>query len=77
MKMKKVFSLLLSSLLIAAGMTGCWGESTRSADTAETGSGNRENEVNQEAYETEQDSSGGRSMTFGIMAAEVLILPQK
>ena len=66
MKAKKVFSLLLSSLLIAASMTGCWGESTESANTAETGSGNREDEVNQEAYETEQDSSGGRSMTFGI-----------
>ena len=66
MKMKKVFSFLLLSLLTAASMTGCWGESTESASIPETGSGNREDEVNQEAYETEQDSSGGRSMTFGI-----------
>lgn len=66
MKMKKVFSFLLLSLLTAASMTGCWGESTESASIPGTGSGNREDEVNQEAYETEQDSSGGRSMTFGI-----------
>ena len=66
MKAKKVFLLLLSSMLTAASMTGCLGESTESASIPGTGPGKREDEVNQEAYEAEQDRSGGRSMNLGI-----------
>ncbi len=70
-KFPKLIAVLLSVLLIAGILAGCGGSnsgdpSTGSANTPSTASGNREDEVNQQAYDTEQDTSGTRTMTFGI-----------
>ncbi len=66
MKSKKLLSVLLSSILAAGVLSGCGSSSSGSESTTGTVSGNRESEVNQEAYETERDDSDGRTMTFGI-----------
>ena len=68
MKIKKILAVTISSLMLFGGVTGCgWSSGTEgsTSDTAAS-SGNREDEVNQEAYQTEQDAAAGSSMTFGI-----------
>ena len=68
MKIKKILAVTMSSLMLFGGVTGCgWSSGTEgsTSDTAAS-SGNREDEVNQEAYQTEQDAAAGSSMTFGI-----------
>lgn len=71
-KLQKLTALLLSILLIAGVMAGCGGANSSDPGTrtdepaASTSTGNREDEVNQQAYETDRDTSGGRTMTFGI-----------
>ncbi len=70
-KFQKLTAVLLSVLLITGILAGCGGSnsgdpSTASANTPSTASGNREGEVNQQGYDTEQDTSGTRTMTFGI-----------
>lgn len=68
-KSQKLTALLLSAVLCAGVMTGCGGtnNSETSADPQPAAApANREGEVNQQAYETERDDSGTRTMTFGI-----------
>ncbi len=70
-KTQKFFALMLSVLLLAGVMAGCGGSnnsdpSTVPAIAPAADSGNREDEVNQQAYDAEQDTSGARTMTFGI-----------
>lgn len=67
-KMKKCTALMLSCLLAAGSVTGCGGGSGNdtAANTEGTAAAGREDEVNQEAYQGEQDTSGGRTMNFGI-----------
>ena len=61
----KRISLLLSILLLIGLLTGC-GSTPAAPDTSAPAAGNREGEVNQQAHETDQDTSGTRTMTFGI-----------
>lgn len=65
---RKLTAMLLSVLLLAGILTGCGGDSNGGDTPASpaASSGNREDEVNQQAYDTEQDTSGTRTMTFGI-----------
>lgn len=66
--MKRSFkrvSLLLSALLLIGLLAGCGGTPTAS-DASVPAAGDREGEVNQQAHETDQDTSGTRTMTFGI-----------
>lgn len=65
---QKFTALLLSALLSAGVMTGCGGGGGNGGtnEPANTPSGNREGEVNQQAHETDRDTSGTRTMTFGI-----------
>lgn len=63
---QKFTALLLSALLSAGVMTGCGGGNGGTNEPANTPSGNREGEVNQQAHETDRDTSGTRTMTFGI-----------
>ncbi len=70
-RIQKFLALTLSFLLIAGVMAGCGssgsGDSNASAPANnDAASGNREDEVNQEAFDTAQDTSGTRTMTFGI-----------
>lgn len=67
-RLKKYAALFLSALMICGVMAGCGGNAQEETPTEaeNTPAGNREDEVNQEAYETERDTSGGRAMTFGI-----------
>lgn len=66
-KFTKPIAMLLSVLLSASVLTGCGGGNNADSPTFEdTNPGNREDEVNQEAYDTNQDTSGTRTMTFGI-----------
>lgn len=68
-QVKKAVALLLSALLLTGVMAGCSGGGTDAPGTNATpgvSSGNREGEVNQQAHETERDTSGARTMTFGI-----------
>ncbi len=67
-KMKKCTALMLSCLLAAGSVTGCGGGAGNdaAANTEGTAAAGREDEVNQEAYQGEQDISGGRTMNFGI-----------
>ncbi len=70
-KIQKFLALTLSFLLVAGVMTGCGssgsGDSNVSAPANnDAASGNREGEVNQEAFDAAQDTSGTRTMTFGI-----------
>lgn len=62
---QKFTALLLSALLSAGVMTGCGGGNGGTNEPAST-PGNREDEVNQQAHETDRDTSGTRTMTFGI-----------
>lgn len=68
-KFQKLTALLLSFLLLACVMAGC-GKTDDSDFPVNTAPGdspsNREDEVNQQAHETDQDTSGTRAMTFGI-----------
>ena len=72
-KLQKLTSLLLSAVLTAGVMPGCGNGSTPKADVPEqnitetpSAPANREGEVNQQAHEAERDTSGSRTMTFGI-----------
>ena len=68
-KLQKLTALLLSAVLSAGVMTGCGGSDggTSNAGTpTNTTPGNREGEVNQQAHETDRDTSGTRTLTFGI-----------
>lgn len=66
-KFTKPIAMLLSVLLSASVLTGCGGGNNADSPTFEdTNPGSREDEVNQEAYDTDQDTSGTRTMTFGI-----------
>ena len=67
-KMKKCTALMLSCLLAAGSVTGCGGGTGNdaAANTEGTVAAGREDEVNQEAWQGEQDTSGGRTMNFGI-----------
>lgn len=71
-KRQKLTALLLSAVLTAGVMTGCGnsGSVTPDVEPAENAApsvpANREGEVNQQAHETERDTSGSRTMTFGI-----------
>ncbi|MCI8532798.1 MAG: ABC transporter substrate-binding protein [Lachnospiraceae bacterium] len=67
-KMKKCTALMLSCLLAAGSVTGCGGGTGNdaAANTEGTAAAGREDEVNQEAWQGEQDTSGGRTMNFGI-----------
>jgi len=47
-------------------MTGCGGGNGGTDEPVNTPSGNREGEVNQQAHETDRDTPGTRTMTFGI-----------
>lgn len=62
----KLTALLLSVLLIAGVMAGCGSSDGGDIAVNAPAAGNRENEVNQQAYEATRDTSGGRTMTFGI-----------
>lgn len=65
---------MLTLMLAAGAMTGCGGNggkdvpaaNTAADTTAGTAAANREGEVNQEAYQGEQDTGSERTMTFGI-----------
>lgn len=63
---KKLIALLLSAALAAGVMTGCGSSDSGSTPTTRPAAENREGEVNQQAYEAERDTSGNRTMTFGI-----------
>lgn len=63
---KKLIALLLSAALVAGVMTGCGSSDSGSTPTTRPVAENREGEVNQQAYEAERDTSGNRTMTFGI-----------
>lgn len=65
---QKFTALLLSALLSAGVMTGCGGGGGNGGtnEPANAPSGNREGEVNQQAHEADRDTSGTRTMTFGI-----------
>lgn len=73
-KFQKCTALMLSFLLAAGTLAGCGGNGGKDTPAAETAGGvaevtsaaNREGEVNQEAYQGEQDTAGERTMTFGI-----------
>lgn len=66
-KFTKPIAMLVSVLLSASVLTGCGGgDNATSSVPEDTSPGNREDEVNQEAYDTDQDTSGTRTMTFGI-----------
>ncbi len=71
-KFKKFTALLLSAVLAAGVMTGCGGSDGSDGGNSDAGTpanatpGNREGEVNQQAHETDRDTSGTRTMTFGI-----------
>lgn len=69
-KSQKLTALLLAVVLCAGVMTGCGGSDSGDVNAdpppAEAAPANREGEVNQEAYQTERDDSGTRTMTFGI-----------
>ena len=65
-KMKKLLTAAMTTVMVIGSMTGCgWSSGAQEGNTG-AASGNREDEVNQQAYETEQDTSSGTSMTFGI-----------
>lgn len=63
---KKLIALLLSAALAAGVMAGCGSADTGSTPTTRPAAENREGEVNQQAHEAERDTSGNRTMTFGI-----------
>lgn len=71
---RKLTALMLTLMLAAGAMTGCGGNggkdvpaaNTAADTTAGTAAANREGEVNQEAYQGEQDTGSERTMTFGI-----------
>ena len=67
-KIQKCTELMLSCLLAAGAMAGCGGSGNEApaAQTSGETATNREGEVNQEAYQGEQDTSVGRTMNFGI-----------
>lgn len=65
-KLTKPIAMLLSVLLAASILAGCGGSNDASQEPVDASSGNREDEVNQQAYDTNQDTSGTRTMTFGI-----------
>ena len=70
-EIRKTTAILLSLMLAAGMLAGCGGgkdtPTTGAAGTAaETAAANREGEVNQEAHEGEKDTTGERTMTFGI-----------
>ncbi len=60
---RKLTALMLSVLLIVGAMAGCGNGNTQPVDAS---TGNREDEVNQEAYQGDRDTSGNSTITFGI-----------
>lgn len=66
-KSKKILSVLVAAMLAAGCVGGCgWSSGSESEGSTAAASGNREDEVNQEAYQTKQGAAAGSSMTFGI-----------
>lgn len=65
-KLQKLTALMLSVLLAAGVMAGCGGSGSGDSTANVPAAGNREDEVNQQAYEATRDTSGSRTMTFGI-----------
>ncbi|MDO5154252.1 MAG: ABC transporter substrate-binding protein [Eubacteriales bacterium] len=65
-KLQKLTALMLSVLLVAGVMAGCGGSGSGDSTANVPAAGNREDEVNQQAYEATRDTSGTRTMTFGI-----------
>lgn len=65
-KFQKLTVLMLSVLLAAGVMAGCGGSGSGDSTANVPAAGNREDEVNQQAYEATRDTSGTRTMTFGI-----------
>lgn len=68
-RIQKCTALLLSCMLAAGAVTGCGGSGNDAAAADTSGAAaatDREGEVNQEAHQGEQDTSGGRTMNFGI-----------
>ena len=68
-RIQKCTALLLTCMLAAGAVTGCGGSGNDAAAADTSGAAaatDREGEVNQEAHQGEQDTSGGRTMNFGI-----------
>lgn len=66
--MKKMLVFGMAGALAAGALTGCGGSGSDApaADASGETAVNREDEVNQEAYQGEQDTSNARTMNFGI-----------
>lgn len=74
--MKKTISLMLCMVLALSLLAGC-GSSTSSTPAAETpaAAGNREGEVNQQAFEAEHSTATDKVLTFGIQEYSIGIDP--
>lgn len=82
--MKKLLASLLAAAMLTTALAGCSGGQQPAADgtpAATPASGeaekpaNREGEVNQEAFQTEKDTSGDKTLTFGIQEYSIGIDP--
>ena len=74
-KSKKLIALLLSAALAAGVMAGCGGTDSSSTTTTQAAAENREDEVNQQAYEAEHAVASDRTLTFGIQEYSIGVDP--